>query len=1022
MNDPLIYLTCLFVFGMTAQWLAWRFHLPAILLLLGFGFVVGAFTDSQEIINDDLLFPFVSLSVAVILFDGGLSLRFSELKETRSVVIRLVTIGCLITWGLATVAGRLIFSTWEIAALAGAIFTVTGPTVIGPLLRQIRPVRSVGSIAKWEGIVIDPIGALLAVLVFQVVAAGEGTSVTMQTVSTLGTTLVVCVGIGLGLGWFLIWAFKNHYLPDFLQSPVLLASVLASFTVSNLIQAESGLATVTLLGIMLANQKHTPISHLIEFKENLGVLLISILFILLASRLQWDQVYLLGSLSALFIAILILLIRPIAILGSTIGTSLPFNARLFLSWLAPRGIVAAAVASVFSLELAHHHAPGAPVISDEILHDADLLVPLTFLTIVSTVTVYGLTASWLAKRLNLADQSPQGILFAGADELVRKIAFAVKEENIQVQLVNTNHENVKKARMMGLPTTLASINSEYIHEEVDLGGIGRMIAMTPNDQVNTLAAVEYIEQFGRANVYQLKPVSSDSSKRIQATSKHARYVFEDGTTRDELQKKIRDGYVVKSTGITEEFSFEQFKELNRNEFDLLFVKDSSGKLSIRTDAEESVPKPGQNDYCTRSRNGMMKNFRKTIRFRITVLFLLLFSAFNFACQNETGRNLPQANQINVVQTSKEKTYGGITLEQWKGRLKNFNPKDKANHKLIPALLELVKDDSLKWHTRQTAALALARMGEPAKEAIPVLVELSDSKNNPEETQFWAGKAIAKFGTVAKKLTPTLKERLEKQEGSILVRLTYIDALSQIGTNHPQAIPTLIDILKSQKGTVKERRMLRNATLLGLMSLGPNASPATLTLIDTLSDSDTEMRNKAVMTLGQIGPAAQPAIPSIAELLIFEESIEVRKNAASTLISIGQAAGPTIKNLLNDEDVKIRRTLASAVSTNKFLFPEFSEAFEKLRTDPDDLVRLAAIQGLLQIKKNRTNPEFLDDFESLLTSQNRSVRIEAIKTVVKLPLKSEKILKKFDRLRDHTRPEVRSAYRELEKRLERRTVQ
>lgn len=592
MNDPLIYLTSVFVLGMLAQWVAWRFHLPAILLLLGFGFLVGGFSDSHAVIDNDLLFPFVSLSVAVILFDGGLSLKFSELKETTSVVVRLVTLGCLITWALATLAGRLIFDDWGIAALAGAIFTVTGPTVIGPLLRQIRPVRSVGSIAKWEGIVIDPIGAVLAVFVYQVVAAGQGANVANQLAITFGKTIAVSVLIGFGLGWLLIRVYKKHWVPDFLQSPVLLACVLASFTASNYIQPESGLATVTILGIILANQKSISISHLIEFKENLGVLLISILFILMAARLEWDQVYRLGSMSAVFMAILILIIRPVAIFLSTMGTSLPFNQKVFLSWLAPRGIVAAAVASVFSLELSHLGHEGS-TISKATLEDAELLVPLAFLTIICTVTIYGLTASTLARKLGLADPSPQGVLFAGADKLVRTIAAALKDEGFQVQLVDTNHQNVSAARMMGLQTQTASIISEYIHDEVNLGGIGRMIAMTPNDQVNTLAAVEFIEHFGRANVYQLKPISSEAGKRTQATSKHARYVFEDGTTRQELQELIEEGYIVKTTRITEEFTFQQFHDQYQGGIRLLFVIESTGILAIRTDAEETEPKAGQ---------------------------------------------------------------------------------------------------------------------------------------------------------------------------------------------------------------------------------------------------------------------------------------------------------------------------------------------------------------------------------------------------------------------------------------------
>ncbi len=592
MDSPLLYLTGLFALGISAQWLAWKLHLPAILLLLVFGFAANWWCDPTEIISDDLLFPVVSLCVAVILFDGGLSLRFGELKSTSHTVIRLVTFGCLLSWILGTLAARLIFTDWSLAALAGAIFTVTGPTVIGPLLRQIRPNSTVSSVAKWEGIVIDPIGALLAVLVATAVAAGSVSQAAIDVVVKIGSTLAISTVFGYLIAYVLIHLFRRHLVPDYLQNPVLLASVLMAYTTSDILQPESGLATVTILGVIMANQKTVSISHLIEFKENLGVLLISVLFILLASRYRFVELLHLGWPAFVYLLILIFIVRPVAVMISTQGTNLSKNERIFLSFLAPRGIVAAAVASVFALEFSHlavaEHA------SPQLMADIEKLVPLTFLVIVGTVAFYGLSAGPLARRLGIAEVNPQGILFAGADHLVREIAVAVQNEGYRVLLVDTNHQHVAAARMAGLPTYNASILSEYVREELDLGGLGRFIAMTPNDQINSLAAIEFREVFERAELYQLKPDTPNKQRVAQSfDSKRARYVFAGGTTYFTLNELHDRGFIVKSTKLTEEFNYQMFREKYTPQAVLLFSINEARELTVFTDETDPKPQPGE---------------------------------------------------------------------------------------------------------------------------------------------------------------------------------------------------------------------------------------------------------------------------------------------------------------------------------------------------------------------------------------------------------------------------------------------
>ena len=298
-----------------------RLHLPAILLLLVSGFLLlpiygvmtGEWTKANSLVESSVLFPIVSLSVAIILFEGGLTLRISELHGTGSIVLQLVTLGVVLTWVMATVTARYLFDFhWQLAALLGAILTVSGPTVVGPLLRYVRPEPRIGSLTKWEGIINDPIGAMLAVLIFEGIRIGGFEQAATATARGILVTALVGIIIGSVAAVIFVQLLKRYLIPDYLQNAVLLAVVIALFTISNAIQHESGLLTVTVLGIALANQKSVALKHVVEFKENLRVLLISTLFILLASRVEWHQLQTVGWQGVLFL-LLLLIIRPISV-------------------------------------------------------------------------------------------------------------------------------------------------------------------------------------------------------------------------------------------------------------------------------------------------------------------------------------------------------------------------------------------------------------------------------------------------------------------------------------------------------------------------------------------------------------------------------------------------------------------------------------------------------------------------------------------------------------------------------------
>ncbi|MFC1619961.1 cation:proton antiporter [Candidatus Neomarinimicrobiota bacterium] len=583
----LIGLASIIILGIGSQWLAWRLHLPSILILLLVGFLAGPITNflQPDDLFGDLLVPFVSIAVALILFEGGLSLRLSELKETRRIVISLVTIGAIITWGCGTWAAyELIGLDWKLAVLLGAILIVTGPTVVGPLLRHVRPTRQVASILKWEGIVIDPIGAVVSLLAFEVVLASGLQSATTAAILVLLKTLVVGTFTGVVGAVVLIFVLKRYWVPDFLQETVTLMAVIGVHVASGVAQEESGLLAVTLMGIILANQRSVSVVHIVEFKENLRVLLISSLFILLAARLRLDYLTNLGWSSLGFLAILMIIVRPITVWVSTLKSTLTWKERGLLMWVAPRGIVAASVASIFTLRLSEAGYP-----------QANQLVSIIFLVIIGTAAIYGLTALPVARLLGVAQLDPQGILFMGAHALARQMAEALQKEGFRVRLVDTNWECIKAARMAGLPTHYGSIISEDAHNRIDLNGIGRLLAITQNDEANSLAALHFTEIFGRENLYQLSP-SPDPEEAAQEYSPlhlRGRFLFGSGSTYSSLTDRVAHGAIVKITPLTDTFDYRTFQDQYGLSAIPMFLIDRSGNLQICTREGALSPENGR---------------------------------------------------------------------------------------------------------------------------------------------------------------------------------------------------------------------------------------------------------------------------------------------------------------------------------------------------------------------------------------------------------------------------------------------
>ncbi len=595
----IFFLVLVPLLGIAAQWLAWRLQIPSILLLLLFGLglgwwispdeVLGGVTGTDASVSPKLLFPIVSLSVAIILFEGGLTLRWRQLGSGSTIVWRLIALASVVTWVLTAILARYLLGfSWQLAWLLGAILMVTGPTVVGPLLRQIRPNRRVSSILQWEGILIDPIGAVAAVLVFEIITQPAEMSFLGVAASVL-MTLTLGVALGCATAALLVVALRRYLVPDFLHGVFFLVSALAVFYLSNRILEESGLVTVTILGICLANQNYVSVEHVLEFKEHLRVLLISCLFIVLGSRLQLSALLEIGWGGIPFVLLLVFLVRPVSVTLASIATQWDFKEKLFVGLVAPRGIVAASVASVFGLKLASLAEESDALVFAR----ADLLAPVTFLVILGTVTLCGLGAGPLARRLQLADSNPQGIMFVGAGRWVREIALALQKLGIRVLLVDTNHTLVTAARVAGLAAECGNILSEHMQEEQDLAGIGKFLAVTPNDDVNTLAALEYLHIFSRANVYQL-PSGSKSHGRWQSIpeNRRGRLLFQSDLTYRKLDALFEQGAQVKTTTLTENFSMAAYQSKYGVQSIILFALDVDGKLRVRTGQSEFEAGPG----------------------------------------------------------------------------------------------------------------------------------------------------------------------------------------------------------------------------------------------------------------------------------------------------------------------------------------------------------------------------------------------------------------------------------------------
>ena len=574
-SELLIGIAAIFVFGIGAQWIAAKLKTPSILPLLIFGFIAGPVTGlvRPDEMFGDLFFVIVPLAVGVVLFEGGMTLSISDIRGHHAVVRRLITTGVLITWGMVTGAAILILELAPgIAVLLGAVVVVSGPTVVGPLLRSVRPKRRLRTVLNWEGILIDPIGAMLAVIVFDILIVGDGslTGGLGAVLSTLGAGAVVGL-IGAGA---MVLLLKGYLIPDRMQAAVTLAAIVTAFVASDLMRPESGLLAVTLMGIALANQPFVAVDRIVAFKETLRDLLIAGLFIMLAARLEIEDVLSVGFAEVLFLSVIVLLARPLTVFVSTLGSDLSIRERIFVAWVAPRGIVAAAVASVFAIPL-----------EEQGVLDADRLVPLTFFVIIGTVALYSLTAKFVGRMLGVVDDKPGGITIVGANPVARELAKSVAETGVEVQLIATNHSELTKARLEGLDAVRASV----LDDEAE-GSKGIMVIATPNDEFNALAAIRAVESRDRAQVFQLAP---SRGSEFETTRPRARLLVSPSFSFITASEGMLAGGSFRNTPITDEFTFEDYLESHGDRATPIFLVADKRLVGVFSADSTLTPSAGQ---------------------------------------------------------------------------------------------------------------------------------------------------------------------------------------------------------------------------------------------------------------------------------------------------------------------------------------------------------------------------------------------------------------------------------------------
>jgi len=517
----MLELAGIIILGILAQWFAWKFKIPAILPLILIGLLVGPiaaefitedgskwiepiWNGKKGLFPGDGLYYFVSLAISIILFEGGLTLKRDEIKNVGPVITKLITLGSAVTFFGAGIVAHYTFNlSWELSFLFSGLIIVTGPTVITPILRNIPLKKDVSAVLKWEGILIDPIGALVAVLVFEFISVEGGSGFTKTALSEFGKIILFGTSFGFTFAHGLAFIINKKLVPHYLLNVVSLSTVLLVFVESEVFAHESGLLAVVVMGMVLGNGKLKNLKELLYFKESLSVLLISILFILLAANINIEDLMLLYNWqTAILFGTVVFIIRPLAVFLSTYKSKLKTNEKVFISWVGPRGIVAAGIASLFGSKLLKQGVEGA-----------EYITPLVFMIVLGTVLLNATTARAFSKLVGVFLKSSDGILIVGASQFSRMIAKYLNDNGRRVVLIDSNPDHISKSKDMGLEAIETNIYDEDISENIELNDVGYLMALTGSSVVNTHALSKFSGVFGEQAFYRL--ISTEEMKNPQ---------------------------------------------------------------------------------------------------------------------------------------------------------------------------------------------------------------------------------------------------------------------------------------------------------------------------------------------------------------------------------------------------------------------------------------------------------------------------------------------------------------------------
>ena len=584
MEHQAVVIALIGVLGIGAQWLAWRTGWPAIFLMLAAGFLAGpvlGLIDPQAVFGE-LLAPMVAISVALILFEGGLSLDFRELRKYGEGVWRLVFFGVPLAWLFGSLACYYIAGlVWPVAIIFAGILVVTGPTVVLPLLRQSSIQPRPAAILKWEAIVNDPIGALCAVVAYEYFRLSAGGASVFAVIPPMLLAAAASAAIGFAAARAIAYTFPRGLVPEFLKVPVLLVVVIGVFVVCNLIEHEAGLIAVTVMGIALANMHVASLRSIHPFKQNIAVLLVSGVFILLSASLDFEQLRQFEWRFGLFLLALLFLVRPATVLISLLFSDVPWKERLFLAWIAPRGIVLVAISGLFALRLVELG-----------FGDGTILIGLSFAVAVATIIAHGFSVDLVARWLDVKGITRPGLLIAGANPWTVALAKQMHQLGTPVMLVDTSWTRLKPAREAGIPTYHGEILNEATGHDLDLTPFQVLVAATENEAYNALVCSEFAPQLGTDSVYQLGEGASEDDPHALPASLRGRALFASGFGVEDVQHRQQEGWEFRRTKLSDKFALEDAKESLPDAANMLLLVRPGGRMRFFTHASSPQPAPG----------------------------------------------------------------------------------------------------------------------------------------------------------------------------------------------------------------------------------------------------------------------------------------------------------------------------------------------------------------------------------------------------------------------------------------------